>query len=366
MRSDNHDCTVCASRLLAARRSVAWHAAAAEAPIAAASQATALAAGGTVPRRTHARRRRHTRPAGDLLDRRGQRRRLEDDGLGRTWNPLFDSAPTQSIGAIAVAPSDPAIIYVASGEGLQRPDLSVGNGIYRSGGCGATWAIWRSTMLSRSRTSRSIREDPNRVYAAVLGHPFGPSAQRGIFRSVDGGKNWTRIACTSTITRAARASRSIRKIRTCCMRQCGTCAPGPWEDKNVFNGAAGGLYKSSDGGEHWRRLSQRTSGESIADRSGGCAEPAGPAVRDGRHDRRRRLQLRCRSRRVSLRRWRRKLGSAPPPIRGRRCASAAAIYRIIKVDPRNAGRALQRKPRHHEVDGRRRTLVVAAGLAGGR
>src|SRR5579871_70359 len=95
--------------------------------------------------------------------------KTDDDG--RTWNPIFDSQPTQSIGAIAVSPSAPNIIYVASGEGLHRPDLSVGNGVYRSKDGGMTWT---HVGLDDSQQIPSIVVDPqdaNRVYAAVLGHP---------------------------------------------------------------------------------------------------------------------------------------------------------------------------------------------------
>ncbi len=83
----------------------------------------------------------------------------KSDDYGRTWNPIFDHEPTQSIGAIAVAPSDPNIIYVGSGEGLHRPDLSVGNGIYKSTDAGKTWThlgLRRRTADSRARR-RSAR-----------------------------------------------------------------------------------------------------------------------------------------------------------------------------------------------------------------
>jgi photosystem II stability/assembly factor-like uncharacterized protein len=95
---------------------------------------------------------------------------------GRTWNPLFDAAPTQSIGAIAVAPSDPKIIYVASGEGLMRPDLSVGNGIYRSDDSGQHWTHLALDDAQQIPDLAVDPKDPSRLYAAVLGHPFGASA----------------------------------------------------------------------------------------------------------------------------------------------------------------------------------------------
>src|ERR1700688_3768868 len=99
---------------------------------------------------------------------------------GRTWNPVFDSAPTQSIGAIAVAPSDPTVIYVASGEGLARPDLSVGNGIYRSSDSGLTWTHLALEDAQQIPDLAVDPRDPNRLYAAVLGHPYGARSQRGI------------------------------------------------------------------------------------------------------------------------------------------------------------------------------------------
>jgi photosystem II stability/assembly factor-like uncharacterized protein len=174
---------------------------------------------------------------------------------GRTWNPVFDSAPTQSVGAIAVAPSDPSIIYVASGEGLARPDLSVGNGIYRSSDAGLNWTHLALDDAQQIPDLAVDPRDPNRLYAAVLGHPYGANAQRGIFRSQDGGKNWTRVLHTDDDTGG-----SCIKIdphdSNVLYAALWSVRSGPWEDKNVFNGSTGGLYKSSDGGDHWRRLTQ--------------------------------------------------------------------------------------------------------------
>src|SRR5438067_5483983 len=99
------------------------------------------------------------------------------DDAGRTWNPIFDAAPTQSVGAIAVAPGDPNILYVGSGEGLHRPDLSVGNGVYKSTDAGRTWT---HLGLDDAQQIAAIVIDPrdaNRVFVAVLGHPYGPNAQ---------------------------------------------------------------------------------------------------------------------------------------------------------------------------------------------
>src|SRR5580704_15453477 len=112
---------------------------------------------------------------------------------GQTWQPIFDDQPTGSIGALAIAPSNPSIIYVGSGEGLRRPDLSTGDGIYKSTDGGSTWI---HLGLRDGQQIGSLLVDPtnpNRVFAAVLGHPYGPNPERGIFRSLDGGLTWKKV-----------------------------------------------------------------------------------------------------------------------------------------------------------------------------
>jgi photosystem II stability/assembly factor-like uncharacterized protein len=177
--------------------------------------------------------------------------KTDDDG--RTWNPIFDSQLTQSIGAIAVAPSDPKVIYVASGEGLHRPDLSVGDGIYRSNDGGNTWM---HLGLRDSQQIPSIAVDPrdaNRVYAAVLGHPYGPSAERGLYRSLDGGTTWSRVLDQDENTGASFVRIDPFDAQTL-YAGFWNARSGPWEDKTMFNGPHGGLFKSTDGGDHWRAL----------------------------------------------------------------------------------------------------------------
>ena len=129
------------------------------------------------------------------VHRRLQRRRLEERRTtARTWKPIFDDQPTGSIGSVAVAPSNPDVIYVGSGEGLQRPDLSTGDGIYRSADGGKTWThLGLARRPADSRRSSSTRAIPNRIFVAVLGHPYGPNAERGIFRSTDGGKTFEKV-----------------------------------------------------------------------------------------------------------------------------------------------------------------------------
>src|SRR5260370_42153297 len=112
---------------------------------------------------------------------------------GRTWTPIFDDQPTASIGAIALAPSDPRTIYLGHGGGVQRPDLSVGDGIYKSLDAGATW---RHLGLRDGQQIPAILvdpRDPSRVFAAVLGHPYGPNAERAVFPSTPRRPPWTLV-----------------------------------------------------------------------------------------------------------------------------------------------------------------------------
>src|SRR6185437_8264793 len=112
---------------------------------------------------------------------------------GSTWVPLFDKEGTGSIGAIAVAPSDPNIIYVGTGAGIIRPDLAVGDGVYKSTDAGKTWThlgLRETQMIAMIDVDP---RDPNRLFVAALGHPYGPNAERGVFRSTDGGQTFQKV-----------------------------------------------------------------------------------------------------------------------------------------------------------------------------
>ena len=172
---------------------------------------------------------------------------------GRTWQPIFDGQPTQSVGAIAIAPSDPNIIYVASGEGLRRPDLSVGNGIYRSADGGRTWTHGGLIDGQQIPEVAVDPRDPNRLFAAVLGHPYGPNEERGIYRSRDGGVTWERVLYKDADTggSAVALDPAHPDVVYAALWQ---SRLGPWEDKNEFEGTNGGLFKSTDGGTSWKRL----------------------------------------------------------------------------------------------------------------
>ena len=150
---------------------------------------------------------------------------------GRTWTPIFDDQPTGSIGAIAIAPSDPNIIYVGSGEGLQRPDLSDRRRHLQVDRRRQDLDAPRAcATASRSRRSSSIRANPNRLFVAVLGHPYGPNEERGIFRSTDGGQYVSRRCSTRTRTPAASTSCSIRRPSDTVYAVLWEARQGPWEN----------------------------------------------------------------------------------------------------------------------------------------
>ncbi len=171
---------------------------------------------------------------------------------GRTWQPVFDSQPTQSIGALAIAPSNPRILYAGSGEGLQRPDLSVGDGIYKSEDGGATW---RHLGLRDGQQIAALLIDPHnaeRVLAAVLGHPYGPNPERGVFRSLDGGLHWRKVLYRDEDTGAVDLAFDPHDPRTV-YAVLWASRQGPWENGH-FEGQGSGLFRSTDGGDTWTQL----------------------------------------------------------------------------------------------------------------
>ncbi len=174
---------------------------------------------------------------------------------GRTWVPIFDDQPTGSIGALAVAPSDPNIIYVGSGEGLQRPDLSVGDGIYKSTDGGRTW---QHLGLRDAQQIASIivdPKDPNRLFVAVLGHPYGPNAERGVFRSIDGGQSWQKVLYKDENVGAIDLAFDPMNVQTVYAALWAARRP-PWTVGNSYNGPGSGLFRSMDGGNTWQPLTR--------------------------------------------------------------------------------------------------------------
>ncbi|MGA7887132.1 MAG: hypothetical protein WCA44_15435 [Acidobacteriaceae bacterium] len=178
----------------------------------------------------------------------------ETTDAGTVWKPIFDHEPVASIGAIAVAPSDPNVIYVGTGESDIRSDLASGDGMYRSDDGGSTWQhIGLEDSLQISR----ILVDPNNaqtVYVGVLGHPYGPSAERGVYKSTDGGAHWTHVLDKGPDVGVADIAMAAGKPQILFAATWNAHRP-PWSTYPPLEGPGNGLYRSTDGGDHWAQIS---------------------------------------------------------------------------------------------------------------
>jgi len=173
---------------------------------------------------------------------------------GQTWKPIFDSENTSSVGDVAVAPSNPNIVYVGSGEGIQRPDLSIGNGLYKSTDAGATW---KNMGLFDAQQIGGISIDPyneNRIFVAALGHPYGPNKERGVYRSLDGGKTLEQVLYIDENTGAVQVGIDPNNTNIV-FATIWSARQGPWEN-GAWNGEPSGLYKSMDGGNTWKKITK--------------------------------------------------------------------------------------------------------------
>lgn len=170
---------------------------------------------------------------------------------GGRWSPILDNAGTGSIGAIAVAASNPSVIYVGTGEGALRGDITYGGGVWKSIDAGKSW---NNIGLKDSRQIGALIVDPSNpdiVLVAALGHAFGASSERGVFRSTDGGRNWTRVLYKNDETGAIDVTfdphdpHIVYAALWQAKRQ-------PWSFSS--GGENSGLYRSSDGGVTWVHL----------------------------------------------------------------------------------------------------------------
>ena len=173
---------------------------------------------------------------------------------GNSWHPIFDKEATGSIGAIAVCTSDPNVIYVGTGEGNIRPDQSTGMGMYKSTDAGKTWEL---IGLRDTEDIAMVAVDPhdsNRVFVAALGHVYAPNKERGIFRSLDGGKTWKQVLYVNEYTSGDDIEMDPRNpdilYATLWQQQ-----QAPWEN-GQFGGTDGGIFKSTDGGNTWSKLTR--------------------------------------------------------------------------------------------------------------
>ncbi len=172
---------------------------------------------------------------------------------GQTWTPIFDGQNTGSVGALALAPSDPNILYLGSGEGLQRPDLSVGNGIYKSTDAGNTWTHLGLRDAQQIGAVIVDPHDPNRVFVAAVGHPYGPNAERGVFRSTDGGVTWKKVLYKDENTGAIEVAFDPDNPQII-YADLWAARHSPWSAGDSLKAAGSGLFKSTDGGDTWTQL----------------------------------------------------------------------------------------------------------------
>src|SRR2546427_578302 len=173
---------------------------------------------------------------------------------GVTWEPLFDDQPIASIGALALAPSDPNVIYAGTGEASIRSDITYGAGVYKSTDGGAHW---RALGLADTRHIGKVLVDPRNpdvVLVAALGHAYGPNSERGVFRSSDGGRTWTKVLYKDPDTGAIdlAADPADPQVVYAALYQ---ARRPPWEQYPPDEGPGSGLYKSTDGGATWTPLS---------------------------------------------------------------------------------------------------------------
>ncbi len=172
---------------------------------------------------------------------------------GAHWQPLFDGQEVQSIGALAIAPSDANVIWAGTGEAFVRSNISIGNGIYKSTDGGRTWT--RTGLEATGRIARIVIDPKNAdvVFACALGHAYGPQADRGVFRTADGGRTWTRALFVDENTGCSDLAIDPNNPRV--------LFAGMWQLEihtwgRTSGGPGSGLFRSTDGGATWKRLTE--------------------------------------------------------------------------------------------------------------
>jgi len=170
---------------------------------------------------------------------------------GLNWNPIFDDQPVQSIGALAIAPSDPNVVWAGTGEAFVRSNISIGNGVYKSTDAGKTWRHMGLDLTGRIGRVVIDPRDPNIVLVAAVGHSYGPQQERGVYRTTDGGETWEHTLFVDENTGAFEIAMDPSNPRI--------LFAGMWPlvirtYGRESGGPNGGIWRSRDGGTTWQRL----------------------------------------------------------------------------------------------------------------
>jgi photosystem II stability/assembly factor-like uncharacterized protein len=172
---------------------------------------------------------------------------------GRVWEPIFDSQPVASIGAIAVAPSAPDVVYVGSGESTLRDSVGFGNGMYKSTDAGKSWTHIGLEDTQHIGKIAIDPHDPDTLFVAAIGHLYASNTERGVFRSRDGGKSWQKVLYKSADVGAVEVVIDPTNSKVVYAGLWNTRRP-PWFTYSPTNGPGGGIFKSTDGGSTWKQL----------------------------------------------------------------------------------------------------------------
>jgi photosystem II stability/assembly factor-like uncharacterized protein len=170
---------------------------------------------------------------------------------GENWEPIFDAQPAQSIGALAVAASDPNVVWAGTGEAFIRSNISIGNGVYRSLDAGKTWKHMGLDGTGRIGRVAIDPRDPGLVFVAAMGHCYGPQKERGVFRTKDGGITWEQVLFADENTGCFEIAMDPNNPRI--------LFAGMWPIVihtygRESGGPNGGIWRSTDGGDTWKRL----------------------------------------------------------------------------------------------------------------
>src|SRR5216110_1576503 len=172
---------------------------------------------------------------------------------GRVWTPVFDSQPVASIGAIAVAPSAPDVVYVGSGESTLRDSVGYGNGMYKSTDAGKTWTHIGLDATQHIGKIAIHPRNPNVLFVAAIGQLYAANPDRGVYKSTNGGQSWKKVLYKDENVGAVEVVIDPTNPQVVYAGLWNTRRP-PWFSYAPTNGPRGGIYKSTDGGNTWKQL----------------------------------------------------------------------------------------------------------------